>query len=53
MKYMNIFIKDIRVAFESICGVVLGFEYVPEYQVIMIDLVILRILIDWSGEEFI
>lgn len=50
---MVVYIKGVKITFEVICGLVIGFEIVREYECAMVELGIFRFLIDWSGEEYL
>jgi hypothetical protein len=42
-----------KVKIELICGLMFGFEYMPEFKAAMIDVGVIRIFFDWSGEDYV
>lgn len=42
-----------KVKLELISGLMFGVEFIPDYQAAMIDIGVVRIFFDWSGEDTI
>lgn len=45
------YFKNLKIRLEVITGILFGVEFIPDYEVAMVDLFMFRIMFDWSGEE--
>jgi hypothetical protein len=50
---MFIYFKNLKISLEVITGFLVGVEFIPDYNVAMVDLFVFRIMVDWSGEKYI